>query len=101
MGLRFDLIKQAVLARLENVSVVQSDRPERVTLSSTGWTTADLPLDDSVLVDRLVAEIKTRNLKHLVDIGCYGVILKLETSEPSYVFWVSYIVIRPQIGVYH
>ena len=100
MGRRFDLIKQAVLDRLENVSIVQSDAPARVILS-TKWTSADLALTDADLADRLANEITMLDVKNLVDIGCSGVIIDLETAEPTYQFWLKHIVIRPQIGVYH
>jgi hypothetical protein len=94
MGRRFDLIKQAVLDRLENVSVVRSDAPVRIVLSTT-WTSADLALADSDLADRLAQEIKSLDVKNLVDIGCSGVIVD------GYQFWLTHVVIRPQIGVYH
>jgi hypothetical protein len=101
MGRRFDLIKKAVLDRLDNVSVVQSDAPVRIILN-TKWTSDDLALTDSDLADRLATEIASLGVKNLVDIGCSGVaIIDRETGEISYRFWLTHIVIRPQIGVYH
>ena len=100
MGRRFDLIKQAVLDRLDHIAVVQSDTPTRI-IMSTKWTSDDLALADSDLADRLAAEISSLELKNLVDIGCSGVILCPATLEPTYQFWLSHVVTRPQIGVYH
>jgi hypothetical protein len=93
MGRRLDGIKQAVLDRLEGVSIEPSATSSLIRLD-TIWTVDDMDRshsreeDDAILADRLAAEIVKRGWRVLVDLGSSGVIINSHTFEPFQAFWL-------------